>query len=49
MMNWKEKELAKKAGALKVGKWGSYKTGWDQPHNIKYRQAIRTSENKNNK
>lgn len=40
LMNWKEKELAKKLGKIHFGKWGSYKTGWDQPHNIKYRQAI---------
>jgi len=39
LMDWKEKELAKKAGKLDTN-FGSAKTGWDQPHNIKYRQTI---------
>lgn len=47
LMNWKEKEIARQMGKIHFGKWGSYKTGWDQPHNIKYRQAI-YQENKKN-
>ena len=47
LMNWKEKNLAIKAGKFHFKSFGSYKTGWDQPHNIKYRQAI-YQENKNN-
>lgn len=39
LMSWKEKQLAKSAGLLDTN-FGSAKTGWDQPHNIKYRQAI---------
>lgn len=46
LMNWKEKELAKQVGKLQFGKWGSKLTALDQPYNIRYRQAIRTSENK---
>ena len=48
LMNWKEKELAKKIGKFHFGSFGSKLTAWDQPHNIKWRQAIRTSENKKN-
>ena len=47
LMKWQEKEIAKKVGKIHFGKWGSYKTGWDQPHNIKWRQAI-YQESKNN-
>ena len=47
LMNWKEKDEAIKAGKFHFGSFGSFKTGWDQPHNIKYRQAI-YQENKNN-
>ena len=37
LMNWKEKELAKNISKFH---FGAVKTGWDAPHNIKYRQAI---------
>ncbi len=47
LMNWKEKELARKIGKLHFGTFGSRKTAWDKPHNIKWRQAI-YQENKNN-
>ena len=47
MMNWKEKALAKKAGKLNIKGWGSDKTAWDSPHNIKWRQAL-YQEKKNN-
>ena len=41
LMNWKEKELAKKQGKLHFpDHFGSALTAWDQPHNIKWRQAI---------
>jgi hypothetical protein len=47
MMNWKEKELAKKFGKIHFPKgFGSDKTGWDSPHNIKWRQALRTENKK---
>ena len=36
MLNWKEKAKLKKD----VDGFGSDKTGWDKPHNIKYRQTI---------
>jgi hypothetical protein len=42
MLNWKEKEKKKTV----VKGFGSDKTGWDKPHNIKYKQAI-YQENKN--
>jgi hypothetical protein len=45
LMNWKEKELARKLGKIHFGVFGSNLTAWDQPYNIRYRQAIRTSEN----
>jgi hypothetical protein len=47
LMNWKEKELARKIGKLHFGSFGSRKTAWDTPHNIKWRQAI-YQENKKN-
>ena len=34
MLNWKEKQK------LNINNFGSSKTAWDKPHNIKYRQAI---------
>ena len=37
LMNWKEKELARK---INKSHFGSVKTGWDASHNIKYRQKI---------
>ena len=40
LMNWEEKELAKKLGEIHFTGFGSDKTSWDQPHNLKYRQAI---------
>ena len=40
LMNWKEKELAKKSGNINTGNFGSNLTSWDKPHNIKYRQKI---------
>lgn len=39
LMNWKEKEIAKKKGLLNRN-FGSSKTAWDQPNNIRYRQQI---------
>lgn len=47
LMNWKEKELAKKLGKIHFGSSGSHKTAWDSSHNIKWRQAI-YQENKKN-
>jgi len=46
MLNWQEKEKEKKKNGVKG--FGSDKTAWDSPHNIKYRQTI-YQENKNNK
>ena len=40
LMNWKEKDLAMKAGKFHFKNFGSFKSGWDAPHNIKYRQTI---------
>lgn len=40
LMNWKEKELAKKIGKMHFGRFGSVRGSWDQPHNIKWRRAI---------
>lgn len=40
LMNWKEKELAKQFGKIHFKGFGSDKTAWDQPRNIRYRQAI---------
>jgi hypothetical protein len=48
LMNWKDKELAKKSGDIKTGNFGSNLTSWDKPHNIKYRQKI-YQEKYNNK
>ncbi len=45
MLNWKEKDKLKKEKGVKG--FGSAKTAWDKPHNIKWRQAI-YQENKNN-
>jgi hypothetical protein len=45
LMNWQEKEKLKKEKGVKG--FGSGKTAWDKPHNIKWRQAI-YQENKNN-
>ena len=45
LMNWKEKELAKKLGKINFGNFGSKLTSWDQPHNIKYRRLTH-QENK---
>jgi hypothetical protein len=45
LMNWQEKEKLKKEKG--VHGFGSDKTSWDRPHNIKWRQAI-YQENKNN-
>ena len=47
LMSWREKELAKKAGKLNIKGWGSEKTAWDSPYNIKFRQKI--YQEKNNK
>jgi hypothetical protein len=47
MLNWKEKQKAKKSGKLNLHGFGSAKTAWDKPHNIKYRRTI-YQENKNN-
>ena len=47
LMNWKEKQLAKKQGKLDTKGWGSDKTAWDSPHNLPWRQAI-YQEKKNN-
>ena len=47
LMNWKEKELARKLGKIHFGNFGSKLTSWDQPHNIKWRQAM-YQENKKN-
>ena len=43
LLSWKEKQKQKKA----VKGFGSDKTAWDSPHNIKYRQTI-YQENKKN-
>ena len=45
MLNWQEKDKLKKEKGVKG--FGSAKTAWDKPHNIKWRQAI-YQENKNN-
>ena len=45
LMNWQEKEKLKKEKGVKG--FGSGKTAWDKPHNIKWRQAI-YQENKKN-
>jgi hypothetical protein len=45
LMNWEEKERLKKSGKLPKG-FGSDKTAFDQPKNIKWRQAM-YQENKN--
>ena len=45
MLNWQEKDKLKKEKG--VHGFGSDKTAWDRPHNIKYRRAI-YQENKNN-
>ena len=37
-MNWEEKKKLNKASIFKG--WGSDRTAWDQPRNLKYRQAI---------
>ena len=47
LMNWQEKELAKKFGKIHFGSFGSRLTAWDQPHNIKWRQKV-YQENKKN-
>lgn len=47
LMNWKEKQLAKKMGKIHFKGFGSDRTAWDSPHNIKHRQRI-YQENKNN-
>jgi hypothetical protein len=39
-MNWKEKEAMRKSGKFKGSKFGSSKTAWDQPRNLRYRQAL---------
>ena len=46
MLNWDEKEKLKKKSGVKG--FGSSKTSWDSPMNIKWRQAL-YQENKNNK
>ena len=46
LLNWKEKEKEKKKDGVKG--FGSAKTAWDKPNNIKWRQAL-YQENKNNK
>jgi hypothetical protein len=38
MLSWQEKEKLKKEKGVKG--FGSAKTAWDKPHNIKYRRAI---------
>ena len=38
LMNWEEKQKEKKKTGVKG--FGSAKTAWDKPHNIKWRQAI---------
>jgi hypothetical protein len=45
MLKWDEKEKEKKKHGVKG--FGSAKTAWEKPHNIKYRQAI-YQENKKN-
>ena len=45
MLSWQEKDKLKKEKGVKG--FGSGKTAWDKPHNIKWRQAI-YQENKNN-
>ena len=47
LMNWKEKELAKKAGKLHFKGWGSDKTAWDSSHNLPWRQAMYQEKKKN--
>ena len=45
LLSWEEKEKMKKERGIQG--FGSGKTAWDKPHNIKYRQTI-YQENKNN-
>ena len=45
LLSWQEKEKRKKEKGVKG--FGSAKTAWDKPHNIKWRQAI-YQENKKN-
>lgn len=46
LMNWQEKEKMRKETGTKG--FGSAKTAWETPHNIKWRQALH-QENKNTK
>ena len=46
LMNWQEKEKLKKERGVKG--FGSGKTAWDKPHNIKWRQAIYQEKKNNN-
>ena len=46
LLNWKEKEKLKKERGIKG--FGSAKTAWDKPKNIKWRQAIYQENKKNN-
>ncbi len=43
MLNWEQKDKLKKEKGVKG--FGSAKTAWDKPHNIKYRQAIYQEKN----
>ena len=45
MLSWKEKDRLKKEKGVKG--FGSDKTAWDSPHNIKYRQTIHQENKKN--
>jgi len=47
LMGWKEKERLKRSGEITVSGFGSTKTGFDQPRNLAYRQAL-YQERRNN-
>lgn len=48
LMNWKEKDLAKRAGLINLKGWGSDRTAYDQPRNIAYRQSVFQENKKEN-
>jgi hypothetical protein len=45
LLSWQEKEKRKKEKGVKG--FGSAKTAWDKPHNIKWRQALHQENKKN--
>ena len=45
LKKWQDKEKDKKPGEINVIGFGSDKTAWDRPHNIKYRHTIYQENN----